>query len=183
MKLNLGCGNRVAQGEDALNVDCREYGSWASAKTQGANFLITDLNVDWPWKDNSIESIHAKDIFEHLPDQIHTMMEAYRVLEPGGMLHVWVPTTDSLAAFADPTHKSFWNVNSFYYFTTNKAKDWAEPIYSEQIPNRFELIAAKPFIYRDLPMSRGIYVQLQKPKPAADEGKDDVEESQDGRHD
>ncbi len=177
MKLNLGCGNRVAKGDETINVDIHEFESWKAAKEQGCNFQIADLNNDWPWQDDSIESIMAKDIFEHLPDQIHTMMEAYRVLQPGGMLHIWVPTTDSLAAFADPTHKSFWNINTFYYFTTEKNEGWSEPIYSEQIPNRFELVAVKPFIYRDLPMSRGVYVQLRKPNPAADNVKGDVEES------
>lgn len=161
MKLNLGCGHAAVK--EALNVDIHEYEYWESYRKQGAEFLIADLNEDWPWKDNSIEMIHAKDIFEHLPDQIHTMSEAYRVLQPGGMLHIWVPTTDSLAAFADPTHKSFWNANTFYYFTTTKAKEWKVPIYSTIIIKRFTLIAAKPFIYRDLPQSRGIYVQLQKP--------------------
>jgi len=177
MKLNLGCGNRLAIGDDSVNVDIREYESWKAAKEQGCKFQLADLNDGWPWKDDSVETIHAKDIFEHLPDQIHTMMEAYRVLKPGGMLHLWVPTTDSLAAFADPTHKSFWNVNTFYYFTTNKADSWEKPIYSEAIPNRFTLVAAKPFIYRDLPMSRGIYVQLQKPNPAEDDKEESVEES------
>ena len=165
IRLNLGCGQSIVK--DAINVDIYEYEFWQLSKKQGIEFLVADLNENWPWRDNSVEAIRAKDIFEHLPDQIHTMGEAYRVLQPGGMLHIWVPTTDSLAAFADPTHKSFWNVNTFYYFTDNKAKEWKVPIYAEKITQRFKLLAAKPFIYRDLPQSRGIYVQLQKPDLSA----------------
>lgn len=177
MLLNLGCGNKFSIDEGAVNVDIREYSSWKTAREQGIQFQIADLNVDWPWKDNTVDHIYAKDIVEHLPDQIHTMMEAYRVLKPGGMFHIWVPTTDSLAAFADPTHKSFWNVNTFYYFTDNKCENWAEPIYSEQIPKRFKLLAAKAFMYRDLPLSRGVYAQLQKPVEKSESLEADEKES------
>lgn len=165
--LNLGCGGRISDEEGVINVDIREWPSWKDAKKLGAKFAIADLNDDWPWKDNSFDVINAKDIYEHLPDIIHTMAESYRVLKPGGIIHLWVPTTDSLAAFADPTHKSFWNLNTFYYFTYTKHSDWKEPIYSDLIKERFILEKAKVFIYRDLPNSRGVYVRLRKPEPGA----------------
>ncbi len=45
------------------------------------------------------------------------MNEAYRVLAPGGFLFISVPSTDGRGAFQDPTHVSFWNENSFWYYT------------------------------------------------------------------
>jgi hypothetical protein len=63
-------------------------------------------------------------VYAHLPNrenrhplaQIHVMNEAYRVLQPGGIFDIEVPTTDGRGAFQDPTHRSYWNLNSFLYF-------------------------------------------------------------------
>lgn len=49
--------------------------------------------------------------------QIHVMNEAWRVLVPGGKFDIEVPTTDGRGAWQDPTHRSYWNLNSFKYFT------------------------------------------------------------------
>lgn len=68
-------------------------------------------------KDNSVGVIRAFDAIEHLKSPIHTMNEAYRVLAPGGFLFIQVPSTDGRGAFQDPTHVSFWNENSFWYYT------------------------------------------------------------------
>lgn len=163
MILNLGCGLNII--EDAINVDDIEYPQWAALKKKGIEFVVANLEFIWPFKDNVADMIVAKDLFEHLPNQIHSMMESYRVLKPGGVLHVWVPTTDSRAAFADPTHVSFWNVNTFYYFVHRKEMAALDMIYASHIPNKFILLAAKAYTYRDMADSRGIYVQMQKPVP------------------
>jgi SAM-dependent methyltransferase len=82
--------------------------------------IILDLDNDWDFPDNSIGMVKAIDLFEHLKDPIHTMKELYRVLAPGGWAFIKVPSTDGRGAFQDPTHKSFWNENSFHYYTKAK---------------------------------------------------------------
>ena len=77
---------------------------------------IADLSQQWPWADSSVKEIKAWDIFEHLPNKVHTMNEAHRVLAPGGRLDLFVPTTDGRGAFQDPTHVSFWTPNDLFYF-------------------------------------------------------------------
>ena len=106
MKLNLGCSDRHLDG--FVNVD----------RVLPADELV-DLQDVWPWPDNSVFLILAHDIIEHLPDKIQTMNEAFRVLEPGGRIEIEVPTTNGPGAFQDPTHVSFWNRNSFLYYTDN----------------------------------------------------------------
>lgn len=94
--------------------------------------VIADLNKKFPFEDSSISVIRAYDIFEHLKDPIHIMKECYRVLKPGGWLIGQVPSTDGRGAFQDPTHVSFWNDNSFLYYTNS---NWAKYI---DTPVRFQ---------------------------------------------
>ena len=79
--------------------------------------ITCDLEGAWPFPDSSVGVLRAYDIFEHLQDPIHTMRECQRVLAPGGWLLAQVPSTDGRGAFQDPTHKSFWNENSWLYYS------------------------------------------------------------------
>jgi SAM-dependent methyltransferase len=79
--------------------------------------IIANLNNRWPFKDSSVGILRAYDVFEHLRKPIHVMKEVQRVLAPGGWLFCQVPSTDGRGAFQDPTHVSFWNENSFWYYT------------------------------------------------------------------
>lgn len=45
------------------------------------------------------------------------MRHLWRILAHGGMAFITVPSTDGRGAFQDPRHKSFWNENSFWYYT------------------------------------------------------------------
>jgi glycosyltransferase involved in cell wall biosynthesis len=78
---------------------------------------IFDLNEKWKLEDNSVGVFRAHDAIEHLKDPIHTMREAYRCLAPNGWFLTQTPSTDGRGAFQDPTHCSFWNSNSFWYYT------------------------------------------------------------------
>jgi len=103
MRLNLGCCDRHMPGY--VNVDICPPAD-----------VICDLREPWPFRDSSVDEIVAYDIIEHLPDKIHTMNEAWRVLKPAGVFDIEVPTTDGRGAWQDPTHVSFWNRNSFFYY-------------------------------------------------------------------
>lgn len=87
--------------------------------------VLADLARPWPFADNSVGVLKAHHIFEHLPDIVHTMSEAFRVLAPGGWLFLEVPSTDGRGAWQDPTHVSFWNENSIRYYTDER---WAQYI-------------------------------------------------------
>lgn len=104
MRLNIGCADQILDGY--VNVDIVEL----------PGVFVADLREPWPWDDDSVEFVRAHDIVEHLPDKIHTMNEMWRVLEPEGRAEIVVPSTNGPAAFQDPTHVSFWNRNSFWYY-------------------------------------------------------------------
>lgn len=113
IRLNLGCGHELMAGW--VNVD-------KHAPTipipPGVRFSLIPLsnNYPWPWSDGTVDEIRAKDFFEHLPDIIDTMNQCWRVLKHGGLLTIIVPTTNGPGAWQDPTHRSWWNANTFKYF-------------------------------------------------------------------
>jgi glycosyltransferase involved in cell wall biosynthesis len=79
--------------------------------------IICDLNDGIPLPDNSVGVLNASHVIEHLRDPIKTMREIHRVLAHGGWALIEVPSTDGRGAWQDPTHVSFWNEHSFWYYT------------------------------------------------------------------
>lgn len=91
--------------------------------------VVADLNDRWPFADNSIGVIRASHVLEHLKNPIHCMNEAFRILAPGGWFFIDVPSTDGRGAFQDPTHISFFNENSFWYYTQEYYAKYIKPEY------------------------------------------------------
>jgi glycosyltransferase involved in cell wall biosynthesis len=82
-----------------------------------------DLNGGIPLPDNSVGVLNATHILAQLRDPIKSMREIHRVLAHGGWAFIQVPSTDGRGAWQDPTHVSYWNEHSFWYYTDyNKAK-------------------------------------------------------------
>jgi glycosyltransferase involved in cell wall biosynthesis len=79
--------------------------------------ITCDLNDGIPLEDNSVGVLNASHLIEHLRDPLKTMSEIHRVLAPGGWAFIEVPSTDGRGAWQDPTHVSYWNENSFFYYT------------------------------------------------------------------
>ena len=74
--------------------------------------------------DNTVGVIRAVDFLEHIPDKVRLWNEMYRVLAHGGMVLSLTPSTDGRGAYQDPTHNSFYNENSFWYFADEKYRKY-----------------------------------------------------------
>lgn len=98
--------------------------------------VVADLNERWPFEDDSVGLIRAQDFVEHLRDPIHTMNEAWRVLAADGMMLIEVPSTDGRGAFQDPSHVSFWNEHSFWYYTQPQYRGFVQDIKAAFWPTR-----------------------------------------------
>jgi len=106
LRLDLGCGN--AKSDGYIGID-KEPGDQVD--------IVHDLEQGIPCPNNSASEIIAHHVLEHLPDQEAIMAEIWRVLAPGGRAIITVPSTKGEGAFADPTHKTYWNRASFLYWT------------------------------------------------------------------
>jgi glycosyltransferase involved in cell wall biosynthesis len=82
--------------------------------------IIADLENGIPLGDNTCGVVRAHDALEHIKSSQKLMNEIHRVLAPGGILLSMTPSTDGRGAFQDPTHVSFWNENSFWYYTRHQ---------------------------------------------------------------
>jgi SAM-dependent methyltransferase len=108
--INLGC-NRHASPGFTHNVDLYPF--------PGVD-TVCNLEKPWPFESDYADRIVAVDLIEHLHDPIHVMNEAWRVLKDGGIFEILVPSTDGRGWSQDPTHVSFWNINSFFYYAVFK---------------------------------------------------------------
>lgn len=95
----------------------------------GADFQM-DVTKGLPFEDKSVGVIRAFDFLEHIPigQVVPFMNECYRVLAPGGWMLTATPSTDGRGAFQDPTHVSFWNANSFWYYTQQEHRKYVPGI-------------------------------------------------------
>ena len=67
--------------------------------------------------DDKVGVIFAEDALQLYKDPVSVMSKCWKALASGGMLISLTPSTDGRGAFQDPNHVSFWNVNSFWYYT------------------------------------------------------------------
>lgn len=108
IKLNLGCGYRKL-GDGFINIDNR---------TETEPDIVCDVTAGLPFNDSSVDYVNASDFLEHIPigETIGVIEEIFRVLKPGGTFESLTPSTDGRGAFSDPTHRSFWNRDSWLYY-------------------------------------------------------------------
>lgn len=93
--LNLGCGKVRIPG--TIGVD--------RVKIENYVDVVHDLDVlPYPFADDSVDEIHMYHVLEHLNAPIRKIEEIYRILKPGGLLHMRVPHFSSMGAFTDVTH-------------------------------------------------------------------------------
>ena len=75
MKINFGCGENRIAGWECWDSDC-------------------DVTKPLPYADSVADMILAEHLIEHLtgPQGFNFMLECHRILKPGGLLRVCVPT-------------------------------------------------------------------------------------------
>lgn len=81
---------------------------WQVAGTEISEAAATSAQEEWgldvrlgtletiALTSQSFDAVVLRDVVEHLPEPIQTLVEASRVLRPGGALYIWTPNFDSL---------------------------------------------------------------------------------------
>jgi len=108
-RLNLGAGNRVFPLWINHSLD----------KHRPEIDVAWDLNQrPWPWPSNTFSRVNAWAVLEHLHlTLLESMDEIWRILRPGGKVHLKVPYYKAARAYTDPTHITRgWHPKVFHFF-------------------------------------------------------------------
>ncbi len=143
--LNLGAGNRIIEG--AVNHDL--------VKHRPEIDIAHDLNeLPWPWADDAFDLIVSTSVFEHLNiDMLEILNECWRILVPGGAIHIKVPHWKADQAYEDPTHRWQFALGSFDVFDPDTRRGREYAFYSDRkwrIIRPARLNNAKTSIFVDL---------------------------------
>jgi SAM-dependent methyltransferase len=68
----------------------------ALARDRGFEITVSDLDLRWPFDDETFDVVHANQVIEHVQRLDHFMSELRRVLAPGGLA---VVCTENLASW------------------------------------------------------------------------------------
>ena len=117
-KLNLGCGTDIKDGW--VNLD--------SAALPGVDVVHDIEKLPLPFADSSVDEVLCQDILEHV-EYAPILKDLYRVLTPGGVLHIRVPHFTSKNNFIDPTHRRLFSINTFDFFAAGTKLHDERPYY------------------------------------------------------
>ena len=146
LALDLGAAHNPASGY--LTIDMHSP----------ADYIGDIFEVLESFEDNSVGIIRAVDFFEHIPDKVRLWNEMYRVLAHGGMIVSLTPSTDGRGAYQDPTHNSFYNENSFWYFAYQEHRKYVPELKMDfhisrlvtYFPSEFNRIHNIPYVCANL---------------------------------
>jgi SAM-dependent methyltransferase len=126
--LDLGCG--TTKEPNAFGVD--------NVELPGVDLVHDLLDFPYPIVTASAKEVYLKHVLEHFSfaDLQRILAEVYRILEPGGLVHIHVPHVFSVAAWVDPTHRMGFTFESIGFLTVS-----ADKAYYKETENRWELIA------------------------------------------
>lgn len=137
--LEIGCGRRKFESskDEVTYLDIIDL--------PGVD-IVHDLNkIPFPFENNKFDLILANHVLEHLNNLIEVMEELYRILKPFGLLRILVPYFASPSAFIDPTHKRYFTLGTFDYFSEKSEYSY----YSNKKIN-FKVIKKKFIPYKTL---------------------------------
>lgn len=110
--LNLGCGRNKIDG--MVNVDLDQPGHTPDVILNLNNSVYADWLTAFGDGVDGAQLIH---VLEHIPNHLQMMENLWRVLKPGGLVHVRCPHGASDDAWEDPTHVRPFFPNSFSYYS------------------------------------------------------------------
>jgi len=104
--VDLGCGFRKHPG--ALGVDL--------APLPGVD-IRADITRTLPFRDASVDEVHASHLLEHLEDLVGFLNEVYRICKPDALVHFRFPHgSSSYITWKDPTHRRALFLDTLAYF-------------------------------------------------------------------
>ena len=105
--IDLGCGTSNKPENIGIDVLPLSGVDYVANMEEGLSFI----------QDNSVDEYITSHFLEHVANFEHLMAEIYRTLKPGGIIKVTIPHFSNPYYYSDYTHKRFFGLYSFDYFS------------------------------------------------------------------
>jgi ubiquinone/menaquinone biosynthesis C-methylase UbiE len=143
-KLDLGCGSRK-RGPEYIGVDRLD--------APGVDIVGEVGEVLAAIPDGVVDEIVSAHFLEHVADVDRLLSEMLRVVRPGGRIVVEVPHFSNPYYFSDLTHRNFFGLYSFAYYTNQVHFKRQVPTYGRELPFRLDSVrlvfkSPRPFYVR-----------------------------------
>jgi predicted SAM-dependent methyltransferase len=109
IKIDLGCGPSKRPGYIGIDILPLDGVDIVADFEKGLSFI----------PDNSVDEIVSFHLLEHITELDHMMREIHRILKPTGIKKIVVPHWSNPHYYSDYTHKRFFGLYTFDYFTKN----------------------------------------------------------------
>jgi predicted SAM-dependent methyltransferase len=143
--LDIGCGPSKKEGFIGIDRLPLPNVDYVTDLEKGLDFL----------SDNSVDEIYTSNFFEHIDNFEFFLKECHRVVKPSGCINIYVPHFSNPWFYSDYTHKRFFGLYTFLYFSDNSNK------YKRKVPNFYSdfkftmseqklIFKSPPFYFRNL---------------------------------
>jgi ubiquinone/menaquinone biosynthesis C-methylase UbiE len=112
-RLNLGSGTDIRAGW--VNLD--------RSALPGVDVVHDIEHLPLPFSDESFDYVLCQDVLEHI-DYVPLLRDIWRIMRTGASLHIRVPHFTSSNAYGDPTHKRFFNSDTFGFFVVDNSRSY-----------------------------------------------------------
>jgi SAM-dependent methyltransferase len=142
IELELGCGNRK-RNQQAIGIDMLDY---PDVDIVGDVYDVLSL-----FPAQSVDAVHSYHFIEHVPDMPKLLSELARIVKLNGHIEFVAPHFSNPYFYSDPTHRSFFGLYTFCYYTSESPFARYVPTYGYKTKFRVvrvDLIfkSARPFV-------------------------------------
>jgi glycosyltransferase involved in cell wall biosynthesis len=118
-RLNFGCGFDIRPG--FVNFDNRPLPGVDVAAT------VDPFYPHLPFGNDEFDEILAFHVLEHVADRAAILGEVWRIARHNAVIRIKVPDRNHSDAFLDPTHLSFWEVDTIDFFLPGHLRGYYSP--------------------------------------------------------
>lgn len=131
IELELGCGSRK-RNKAAIGIDMLDY---PDVDIVGDIYDVLAL-----FQNQSIDIVYAYHFIEHVESIGNLMSELFRILKPNGLIDFVAPHFSNPYFYSDPTHRSFFGLYTFCYFSIYSPFSRQVPAYQNESMFKLESV-------------------------------------------
>lgn len=146
IRINLGCGTVITK-ENFIGIDKQEH--------ENVDIVGDVFDVLSQIPSDSVDHIYSSHFFEHIEDMEQLIKECARVLKRNAYIDIIVPHFSNPYFYSDPTHRKFFGLYTFSYYSYDNILKRQVPKYEHTID--FTLLSVKlnfqsirPFYFRHI---------------------------------